>query len=176
MRDGPRKPTCAECPHNLYYSDSIPKRAMGVMMHLGERFCTGGKKARRFKRGDPKIYVPSWCPKRKSPCELRIYVFKSAGSWYLHRLLEQDLGRNLSPDGSHYALEQSLTTELAPWEFWKRLEQSSYRELLDVSLEPHSVVEIDDGLKPVSFCYRDGTFVMVPFFDADVARKNKKEE
>lgn len=176
MRDGPRKPICAECPHNLHYSDSIPKRTMGVMMHLGERFCTGGKKARRFKREDPKIYVPSWCPKRKKPCELRIYVFKSADRWWLHETLEQKLGHSLNPEGFDYALTQKLTTELAPWEFWKRLEQNSYQELLNVSLESHSVVEIDDGLKPVSFCYRDGTFVMVPFFDADTARKNKKEE
>ena len=43
------------------------------MMHMGERFCTGGKRARKFKRSDPKIYVPDWCPTRKKPCELRVY-------------------------------------------------------------------------------------------------------
>ncbi len=176
MRDGPKKPTCFDCPHNLCYSDSIPKRTMGVMMHLGERFCTGGKKARRFKRGDPKIYVPNWCPKRKNPCELRIYVFKSADRWWLHRSLEQSLGRSLSPEGCDYALTQKLTTELSPRDFWKGLEQRSYQELLDVSLEPDSVVEIDDGLKAAFFCYKNGTFEMAPFFDADTARKNKKEE
>lgn len=176
MRDGPRKPTCAGCPHDFLYSNSIPKRAMGVMMHQGERFCTGGKKARRFKRGDPKIHVPSWCPRRKIPCELRIYVYKSANSWYLHRLLERDLGRCLPLDGRECALARELTTELSPRDFWKGLEQRSYQEILDVSLEPDSVVEIDDGLKPAFFRYRDGNFEMNPFFDADTARKNKKEE
>ena len=58
MREGPKKPACFGCPDDLRYSDPIPKKNMGVMMHMGERFCTGGKKARRFKRSDPKITVP----------------------------------------------------------------------------------------------------------------------
>ncbi len=176
MCDGPRKPTCAGCPYNLYYSDSVPKRTMDVMMHPGERFCTGGKKARRFKRGDPKIYVPSWCPKRKNPCELRIYVFKSVERWWLHRTMEQSLGRPLLPEGNDYALTQKMTTELPPREFWRRLEHDSYQEILNVSLESCSIVEIDDGLEPAFFCYKDGTFIMLPFFNADAARKNKKEK
>ena len=67
MCDVLRRPTCSGCPHDLYYSGAIPQRAMGVTMHPGERFCTGGKRARRFKRSDPKIYVPNWCPRNLSP-------------------------------------------------------------------------------------------------------------
>ena len=60
-----RKETCIGCECELQYTKSIPTKQMGVMMHMGERFCTGGKRARKFKRSDPKIYVPDWCPKRK---------------------------------------------------------------------------------------------------------------
>lgn len=60
-----RKETCYECEKHLRYMESSPAKQMGVTMHMGEHFCTGGKRARKFKRNDPKIYVPSWCPKRK---------------------------------------------------------------------------------------------------------------
>lgn len=175
MRNGPRKPACSGCPHDLHYSDPIPQRAMGVMMHLGERFCTGGKKARRFKRGDPKIYVSDWCPKRKTPCELRVYTFKNANAWWLHTMLERDLGR-LTPDGVRYAIVRESATELSPREFWKRLESEPYQDILDISLEPHSVLEIDDGLKPAFFYYVDGGFTLLHAFNAEAARKNKKED
>ena len=174
MREAPRKPVCSVCPYNLHYSDAVPKRAMGVMMHLGERFCTGRKKARRFKRSDPQVYVPQWCPKRKSPCELRVYTFKNASEWWLHTMLERDLGRRLTPDGVRYALVRESVTELSPRAVWDRLE--SYQDILDVSLEPYSVVEIDDGLKPAFFYYVDGGFTLLHSFDAETARKNKKED
>ena len=45
--------------------ESLPIKKKGVTMHLGECFCVAGKRARKFKRSDPKIYVPDWCPKRK---------------------------------------------------------------------------------------------------------------
>lgn len=69
-----RKETCYECEKHLRYMESSPAKQMGVTMHMGERFCTGGKRARKFKRNDPKIYVPSWCPRRKIPSELRVYT------------------------------------------------------------------------------------------------------
>ena len=176
MREALRKPVCSSCPHNLHYSDAVPKRAMGVMLHMGERFCTGGKKPRRFKRVDPKVFVPSWCPKRKTPCELRVYTFKNVSEWWLHIMLERDLGCCLTPDGVRYALVWESTTELSPRAFWDRLESESYQDILDVSLEPYSVVEIDDGLKPAFFYYVDGGFTLLYSFNTEAARKNKKED
>lgn len=176
MRDGPRKPTCFGCPDDLHYNDAIPKKGKGVMMHLGERFCTNGKKARRFKRGDPKTKVPSWCPKRKIPCELRVYVFKSVEEWCLYTALVRDIGRQLSPHGHHYALVKELCADLPPREFWKRLDCEPYQSILGFDLEPYSVLEIDDGLQPVFFFYVDGGFKLVPSFDANAAQKNRKEE
>ena len=85
-----RKETCYECEKHLRYMESSPAKQMGVTMHMGERFCTGDKRARKFKRNDPKIYVPSWCPKRKLPSELRVYCFKSTIDWMLHERLCYD--------------------------------------------------------------------------------------
>ena len=50
-----RKETCYECEKHLRYMESSPAKQLGVTMHMGERFCTGGKRARKFKRNDPRI-------------------------------------------------------------------------------------------------------------------------
>ena len=180
MRNGSgtvvRKPTCAGCPHNCYYSGEIPKKQFGVMMHQGERFCTGGKKARRFKRGDPTLYVPEWCPKRKKPCELRIYGFKSQGDWMLHTMLCQHMGKAISPSAIRYSLAFELHTELTPLEFWKRCQSEPIGELLHVAVHRYQVVEIDDGLKPCFFYKTEKGFESCLYFDAETARKNIKED
>ncbi len=66
MSDEPKRPTCIGCPHKVTHESPIPMKKMGVMMHMGEKFCIGGKKARRFKRSDPSskeislCSVPAW--------------------------------------------------------------------------------------------------------------------
>lgn len=97
-----RKPTCADCPHNLQYMERLPIKKKGVTMHLGERFCVAGKRARKFKRSDPKTYVPSWCPRLKAPCELRIYGFKNQREWRMHRSMRAYLGEDTSPSAFRY--------------------------------------------------------------------------
>lgn len=89
-----RKPTCSDCPHNLQYMESLPIKKKGVTMHLGECFCVAGKRARKFKRSDPKTYVPSWCPRLKAPCELRIYGLKNQREWRMHRSMCAYLGED----------------------------------------------------------------------------------
>lgn len=76
MRGKVYQPMCSGCPHDLYYSGSIPQKQFGVMMHCGEHFCTGGKRARRFKRSDPKIRVHRlrgvafyWGVREQVPCQ-----------------------------------------------------------------------------------------------------------
>lgn len=174
MNDGPKKPACTLCPDNYTYGDFTPMRKMGVMMHLGERFCTGGKKARRFKRSDPKAGVPDWCPRRKNPCELRVYTYKSSFDWWMHDRLCHELGKELPPEGHRYALAHKLTTELSPRDFWKRCDLEPSIGLLSVEVRPHDVVEIDDGLKPVFFHKTEMGYQLLSHFDADWARKNKK--
>ena len=176
MRDGPRKPTCISCPHNYTYHEFTPMRKMGVMMHLGDQFCTGGKKARRFKRSGVKHYTPDWCPKRKTPCELRVYTFKSAGDWLMYMMLDRDLGGKVSCLGRRYALAHELRTNLTPRNFWERCDLETSVDLLSVEVNFHDIVEIDDGLNPVFFHKTETGYEMLSSFDAATARKNKKED
>ena len=107
-----RKVTCSECKSHLHYMENMSVKKNGVTMHFGDRFCMGGKKPRKFGRGDPKIYVPTWCPKRKVPSELRIYGFKSVEQWMLHHDMCEQLGTDISPSAFRYAVAYELHTPL----------------------------------------------------------------
>ena len=176
MRDKVLLPTCMECPCYLLFDERFAIKRNGILMKPGERYCLGKKKAVRFTPKDPKKYPPSWCPKRKSPCEVRVYGFKSTRDWYLHERLCRDLGKELSPDASRYCVEQECTTELTPQRFWDGLEEKCVSELLPVTVYEHNVIEIDDGLKPVCFYKTETSLVIVPYFDTARARANRKED
>lgn len=168
-----RKPTCAGCESYLHYMDTIPMKKRGVMMHLGDRFCMGGKKVRRFGRGD---HVPDWCPKRKTPCEVRIYGFKSVEAWVLHEELCRRMDMEIAPSAFQYALEHELHTDLTPQKFAKQCNYEPDAETLGVAVHRHYVVEIDDGLKPAFFYKTEKGYELLPLFDAETARKNIKED
>ncbi|MCM1297762.1 MAG: hypothetical protein NC311_19670 [Muribaculaceae bacterium] len=176
MQQTVRQPTCASCPNDLHFEEFVPKKQFGVMMHCGERFCTGGKRARRFKRSDPKIHVPSWCPKRKDPCELRVYTFSSEESRWMHHFLSDRINDPLYPAANHYALAHSMETALSPREFWDRCGQKACEKLLGAGVPMYAVVEIDDGLASVCFYRTPEGMKIAPFFDAARARKNRMEE
>lgn len=176
MRSEVTSPTCLGCSCHMIFSERYPIKLNGILMKPGERYCLGKKKAVRFTARDPKMYPPAWCPKRKSPCEVRVYGFKSTRDWYLHDLLCRDLGMEISPQPSHYCVEYECTTELTPKRFWEELNHHFASELLPVTVQTHWIVEIDDGLKPVCFIKTEGGFETVPFFDTAKARANKKEE
>lgn len=106
-----RKPTCADCPHNLQYMERLPIKKKGVTMHLGERFCVAGKRARKFKRSDPKTYVPSWCPRLKAPCELRIYGFKNQREWRMHRSMRAYLGEDTAVCSFSIAVDRDFKSK-----------------------------------------------------------------
>ena len=146
-----RKVTCSECKSHLHYMENMSVKKNGVTMHFGDRFCMGGKKPRKFGRGDPKIYVPTWCPKRKVPSELRIYGFKSVEQWMLHHDMCEQLGTDISPSAFRYAVVYELHTPLTPREFAKRCNEEPDAETLGVAVHRHYVVEIDDGIKPEFF-------------------------
>lgn len=178
MSGGPRKPACYECQHDFHYTGVIPMKRQGVMMHMGERFCLGGKKARRFKKRDPAIDVPDWCPRRKDPCELRVYGFKSSREELLHFSLCQSVGKTLLPTEHCYALIYEGRTALSPREFWTRCETTlnPVEGILEKPMETYQVLEIDDGLKPAFFYKTEQGFQFDSTFRAEIARKNKLEE
>ncbi len=74
-----RRFQCVQCPCHMVHTGAEPAKAGGVFLRFGDRYCTGGKRARRFRPGDPKIYPPSWCPRQKDPVEYRIYAYTENG-------------------------------------------------------------------------------------------------
>lgn len=176
-REKINKPVCAICDCYLLYEESLPRKQNGVTMHAGERFCLGGKRGRRFRSSDPKIHVPSWCPKRKSPCELRVYGFKNQNEEDMHTWLSLSLGRAIIPEARRYAVEYELTTSLTPKEFWEECRYNrSDAELVGVTIPQYHIVEVYDGLKSVFFYKVDGEYQIVHVFDSEKARKNKLEQ
>lgn len=171
-----RKPTCRECAHEYIHTASKPVQQNGVTMQFCDRFCTGGKRPRRFCKGDPKIFVPAWCPKRKDPCEVRIYGFYSSNAQILHAMLCYDMGHAVEPSAHRYAMEQEFYTKLTPREFWKRCKAERDSVLLGVDVQLYYVVEIDDGLRPVCFYKTEKGYQIIPLFDVQAARKNHREE
>lgn len=171
-----RKPSCLECKRHLQYMESMPVKQKGVTMHFGERFCLGGKRARKFGRSDPKIHVPGWCPKQKKPCELRVYGFKSTEDWMMHYNLCSSLGRDISPEARRYAVIYDLHTDLTPREFAKRCNEEPDAATIGVAVHRHYVVEIDDGIKPAFFYKTENGYQLLGLFDAETARKNVKED
>lgn len=174
MKTGPRKPLCSDCPCSLYYEDPIPKRQFNVMMRMGEHYCIGGKQAKRFKKSDPKIYIPSWCPKRKNPCELRVYGFKTEEDKLMHMLLCYSVGQAISPSESRYTLEHSSHTKLSPSEFWKQCDLEPVENLIPVKVGLYQVLEIDDGLQPAFFYQTEQGLQYLSSFKSDAIRKNRK--
>lgn len=174
-----REPTCYNCPYQFHYGGNFPMKKYGVMMRLGDVFCTFGKKTRRFKKSDPKIKVPQWCPRRLPVRKLRIYGFQDAGAWLLHERLCRDLGRDLSPEGRKYAVEHEADTPLTAREFLERSCYETDADLLGgVTATMYQVVEIDDGLMPAFFYKTETGWRYEPYFDAASAQKrsaHKKE-
>lgn len=175
MRDSILLPTCLGCSAHLLFDERLPKKQNGVLMKPGDRYCLGAKKPIRFGRKDPKMYPPKWCPKRKSPCEVRVYCFRSAREWHLHDMLCRDLGQAVLPGAWNYCVAGECTTDLTPKRFWESLEDQAVSDLLPIRVDTYWVVEIDDGLKPVCFYRTETGFEIVPFFDTNRARKNEKE-
>lgn len=62
-----RKPTCAGCPDSFRYEGSIPMKQHGVMMHLGERYCIGGRKGPAVSPGRSHRVCTDMVSKAKEP-------------------------------------------------------------------------------------------------------------
>lgn len=170
-----RRPQCANCPHLGYHDGLVAPKIKGAFSTAGSRYCSGGKRIRVFKSSDPKVYVPAWCPCRKSPAELRVYCYKDNISWYLRYLLEQD-GIHSTPSGYEYAVRYEGSTTLTARDFYEQTSQRPITDILGFQIKSGEVIEIDDGLAPYYFHVREYGAEVFTYFDRDRARKNKLEE
>lgn len=168
--------SCSSCPHLVFFHEEIPRKQNGVIMRPGERYCTGFKKARCFAHSDPRVNVPSWCPKRKSPCELRVYCFKSEQDAFMHNLLSLDLGYAIAPQERRYRLLDDLTTTLTPKEFWNRCNRESDADTIGFDVQRYFVVEVDDGIAPACFYKTGNGYEIIRGFDTAKVQKDEEQK
>ncbi len=143
-----------------------------AFLRFGDRYCTGGKRARRFRPGDPKVYPPSWCPRHKDPVEYRIYAYKDSRTWFLHRWLHAG-GVPNTPSGAAFALRAEGYLDCNAAGFQHEVEQRSSSDILGVPVCSGEVIEIDDGLKPYFFHVTENGVHVLPFFNSGAARQNQ---
>lgn len=107
---------CPSCPYH---------ETVGVT-----RYCSGfpkKRKARRFRKSDPKYKPPKWCPRRISPPVCRVYGFKDQESELSAWLLNQDMtsgkgiGQKVSPTvlAYHYKLRLELPLAMTAKQFYE---------------------------------------------------------
>lgn len=166
------RPTCEECPKFIRFREEKAKRQHGITMRPGERYCTAFPRARRFRTGDPKVYVPKWCPRRISPLILRIYE----ENWYLSlclKFVKRKVrgGRIANPSG--YTLRYEGTTHWTGSDVKKMLQVRKdenrffgipdIEEYLKTEVHESEILEFDDGLKPMFYLIRNSDIRQVVF-------------
>lgn len=144
-------PICAGCEKYHIHLDKIAAVKNGVRLQPFERYCFGGKKPRLLRGKDANVKIPCWCPRRKDPCELRVYGFKSENEKLLHDQLCMSMGKEISPMPYRYTIRHEQTIGFSAYDFWRLCGTEPENELLPVQIELHEVLEIDDGIKPRFF-------------------------
>ena len=134
---------------------------IGCEAHLNfglSRYCAGFKNKKRrkaFRKSDPAYKAPKWCPKRKDPCEYRIYRYADERAAVMARMFEEDSigGRDIVfPSAFRYRLRAEGRTGLSPKAFYENANAGDDPSpLLDESVQTGDVVEIDTGLAQFFF-------------------------
>ena len=163
-------PLCPLCEAHYHYEGHAPMIMYGTMMNPYECYCIAGKRARQFRSTDPKRKPPLWCPKRKNPCELRIYGFISENERLMHSFLAREDDDTMFPAERRYGLRYEGTIPLTPREFWHRWNCGDGEIALPVQVRRYEVVEIDDGLNPVCFYNSQSGYRIDPLFKTSDAR------
>ena len=157
---------------------------IGCDAHLDfglSRYCAGFKNKKRrkvFRKSDPAYKAPKWCPKRKNPCEYRIYSYADAQAAALARAFAEDeisSGELAFPFAHRYRLRAEGKTGLTPALFFENANSSEEDSLFEgETIRQGDVVEIVTGLAHF-FCYCAALHYFRPaFFDAK--RVNKTTE
>ena len=153
---------------------------IGCDAHLDfglSRYCAGFKNKKRrkaFRKSDPAYKAPKWCPKRKSPCEYRIYSYADAQAAALARALSVDemRGELAFPMAYRYRLRAEGKTGLTPALFFENANSSEEASLFEgETIGQGDVVEIDTGLAQFFFYCAASHDFRPAFFDAKRVQK-----
>lgn len=142
------------------------------------RYCAGFKNKNRrkmFRKRDPACKAPKWCPKRKDPCEYRIYSYADMRAKVLAQLLEPDDFRDTSLaiiSAHRYKLRDKGTTKLSPKKFYECANDLETEVLLNGTIQIGDVVEIDTGLAQFFFYCACPHHFLPAFFDPRCIKKN----
>ncbi len=145
-------PSCLSCQHRLVIGDLASET----------RYCTGfkKKKPRRFRKSDPRIKPPKWCPRRLSPTVCRVYGFKDKNSELMDFMLRNDLGV-VHPSPHHYKLRMEVPLGMTAKEFFAETQKEYLENILppQVQVKSGEIIEIDDGFRP--YCFYVDSFASV---------------
>lgn len=157
---------CPNCPYH---------ETVGVT-----RYCSGfpkKRKAKRFRKSDPRCKPPKWCPRRISPPVCRVYGFVNEDAaitdWLFNREAavaesgnEQGAYRSVSAHRYKFRLE--LTLGLTAKQFYEAMQFGAHTCVTSEirnQVEHGEVIEIDDGLKPYYFYYASFRVIPLLYFD-----------
>lgn len=159
---------CSNCQNQLTYLEPVSRREHGVNLQFGHSYCTAGKKYRLLKKKAAKSYPPDWCPKKKWPCEYRVYAFKDIRARCMHGMFSE----TPIPSAYRCAVRVEGKVELSPVAFLAKLEDTPASQLLGVEVNMGEIVEIDDGLKSCCFYLGNDNAQYLPYWDSAKARQN----
>ena len=154
MRKNPTfsAPSCLNCQYRLVMGDSVSET----------RYCMGFQKKtpRRFRKSDPRIKPPKWCPRRLSPPICRIYGFVDKNSELMEFMLRNELGY-IHPSPHHYTLRMEVPLGITAKEFFAETQKEYLENILppQVQVETGEIIEIDDGFRP--YCFYVDSFASV---------------
>lgn len=158
---------------------------IGCDAHLDfglSRYCAGFKNKKRrkaFRKSDPAYKAPKWCPKRKSPCEYRIYSYADAQVAALARVFAEDEignGELAFPAAHRYRLRAEGKTGLTPALFFENANSSDEMPLLEgEEIGQGDVVEIDTGLAQFFFYCAASHNFRPAFFDVKRVQKTAED-
>ena len=160
---------------------------IGCEAHLDyglSRYCAGfkNKKLRKtFRKSDPAYKAPKWCPKRKEPCEYRIYSYADDRAAVMAHMLEED---NISdrdivfPSAFRYRLRAEGKTGLSPKAFYEQAnaEDDASLPLPDEIIRIGDVVEIDTGLAQFFFYCVNMQDFRPAFFDVKHTQTGRMDD
>lgn len=170
-----RIPTCMDCPSRLEFEERTSRILNGTRLQPFEKYCTATRRPKQIRKSGLMKKPPSWCPKLKDPCGLRVYGFASEEEKQMHYFHISMFGESNTPAESRYVLRYEGTIPLTPREFWRRCNTYGADLQLPIGVELREIVEIDDGLKPVCFYHTPRGYQQAPLFRPERVRKMEKE-